>query len=130
MQATDRHTTSTAAAGFIVRTECIFANFAKPLRPSRSRSYPHKTQAKIGKRWALWLRCTLSRMGALGTRNLYRERFAIRPNRPIFKVFLLPDGHRSLERVDKPTASIECGRTVRRGNHNCYASLANFHPPD
>src|SRR5207248_7319053 len=38
MQATDRQTTSTAAAAFIVRTECVFANFAKPLRPSRSKS--------------------------------------------------------------------------------------------
>src|SRR5204863_61844 len=57
-------------------------------------------------RLVLRLRCTLPRLGASGTGNLGRERLAIRPNRPILKIFLLPDGHGPLERVDQPMAGV------------------------
>src|SRR5579884_404294 len=41
-----------------------------------------------------------------------RKRFAIRPDRAIFKMFFLPDGNGSFESVDHPAARIESGRAV------------------
>src|SRR5437899_8903718 len=76
------------------------------------------------------LRCWPSRMGAFGTENLGREGFAVRPDGAFFEVFLLPDGHGALKRVDEPAAGVEGSRAVRGGYHNQHAGLANFQPPE
>src|SRR5947208_14684058 len=81
-------------------------------------------------RLVLQLRCTLPRLGASGTGNLGRERLAIRPNRPILKIFLLPDGHGPLQGFDAPMAPSESAATVRGATPACHTVLANSLRPE
>ena len=51
------------------------------------------------------------------------KRFAISPDRSIFEVFLFPDGHGLLERVDEPTAGLKCLGTMGGRYRNEHAGF-------
>ena len=61
--------------------------------------------------------------------NFRREWLSIGPNRAIFEVLLLPDGHGAFERVDKPAAGIKGGGAMSGGDRDQHAGLADLEPP-
>ena len=54
-----------------------------------------------------------------------RKRLTIRPNRPIHKLFFLPDRHCLLQRIDQPPASLKRRPTMRRSHHHQHTRLAH-----
>src|ERR1700731_4849971 len=51
---------------------------------------------------------------------------AVGPYCAVFKILLLPDGDRALERVNQPAASVERSRAMGGGDHDQHAGFANF----
>jgi hypothetical protein len=65
-------------------------------------------------------------MAAFDLRDLVGKRFAVGPNRAILEIFLFPNGHGALQRVNEPPASIKGGCTVRRGYRDQDARFPDF----
>src|SRR6476469_9025148 len=62
--------------------------------------------------------------------HILRERLAIGPHCAILEIFLLPDRHRLLNRVDQPSARVERRQPMRRVHRDHHARLADLDPPD
>jgi hypothetical protein len=59
-------------------------------------------------------------------RKWFREGFPVSPNCAVFEVFFFPDGNRSLQGVNDPSARVKCGRPVSRSHHDEDAGLTHF----
>ena len=60
----------------------------------------------------------------------YGRKFAIGPYGAVFKIFLFPDGHRMLQRIDCKAAGFKRGRSMRRADRNEHAGFADFQTPE
>ena len=76
------------------------------------------------------LRCVARVRGCLGREicagNFGRKGLTVGPDRAIFEVLFLPDGHGAFERVDQPAAGVESGGAMGRGDHDQHAGLADL----
>jgi len=61
--------------------------------------------------------------------DFIRKRLAIRPDRAILKMLLLPDWNRLLQRINEPAASVKSRSSMGRGHGNGYAGFADLKLP-
>src|SRR5579864_6731715 len=80
------------------------------------------------------LRCRVLSGAASGRRicagYFIRKRFAIRPDRTVREMLLLPDRHGAFQGIDEPAAGIKAGGAMSRGHRNQHAGLTDFEPPE
>src|SRR6516162_4165240 len=89
--------------------------------PKKQRTPNRKDRA--GRIWSV--RCRLFGTAVFVLGNLPGKRLAVRPNCAIRKLLLFPNGHRPLEGVDQITTGIKGGSSMRRGDRDHHAGLAN-----